>query len=67
MNFQESFKFWILMVIVVVPAGAQVRYPIPTSPEITRYHFSYNHTPPANILENEDILVTIYVDEIFPG
>lgn len=66
---KRSFRgVWIIAVFIAFGVKAQIDIPVPTStPEITRYHFAYNHVPPVRALENEDILISVYVEDVVTG
>ncbi|HPQ39992.1 MAG TPA: hypothetical protein PLV45_06420 [bacterium] len=64
-------RYRIIGIIFLLLAGAthaQIDLHLSTpTPEITRYHFAYNHIPPVSVLENEDIHISVFVDDVITG
>ncbi|MBN1295354.1 hypothetical protein JXA80_01150, partial [bacterium] len=58
----------LISAVIAAVAYGQMEIPDPTpTPEITRFHFSYNHVPPVDVLEGEDIQISVFVDEAIAG
>jgi len=68
MKLKTFFIVSAVIFIIAISVSAQVSLPQPTAtPRIIRNHFSYDHVPPVNVLENEEILVIVYVDNVYTG